>query len=132
MTIVSDVPIVGVGAVIVADDRILLIKRGRDPGKGLWAVPGGKVRLGESMRDAVTREISEETGLAIDVGDVIWVGELIDADHHLVLVDFEAQVAGGELIADDDAEEARWVPLTEAESYPLTPSMYDLMEALKS
>jgi ADP-ribose pyrophosphatase YjhB (NUDIX family) len=123
-------PLVGVGVVVVSEGSILLVQRGRPPGMGLWAVPGGKVRRGEAMRDAARREALEETGLEVVVGDVVWVGEHIDQDHHLVLVDFSALVTSGRLAAADDADDVRWVPLAEISNYPLTPTMYDLLDTL--
>ncbi len=126
----ADRPIVGVGAVVVDEGRILLVKRGREPGKGLWAVPGGKVDHGESLRAAVEREVAEETGLTVEAGDVIWVGESITEHGHLVLIDFEARLVGGRLAASDDADEAAWVDLDEATDLPLTPTMYDLIGGL--
>jgi mutator protein MutT len=132
MTTGSDSLVVGVGVVLVEAGQILLIQRGRDPGRGLWAVPGGKVRRGEPMKEAARREVLEETGLEIEVGEVVWVGEHIDDDHHIVLVDYAARLLGGELEASDDADEARWVSLEEAMDYPLTPTMYDLMDTLRS
>ncbi len=124
-------PVVGVGVAVIDDGKILLIRRGREPGKGLWAVPGGKVRYGETLRDAARREALEETGLDVEIGDVVWVGEHIDADHHLVLIDFAGRPLGGELRAADDADEALWVPLEDAENYQLTPTMYQLMDTLR-
>ena len=126
----SDHPLVGVGVVIVSEGSILLVQRGREPGRGLWAVPGGKVRRGETMRDAARREAREETGLDVVVGDVVWVGEHIEHEHHLVLVDFAASVTGGRLAAADDADDVRWVPLDDISGYPLTPTMYDLLDTL--
>ena len=84
------------------------------------------------MKEAARREAFEETGLDVEVGEVVWVGEHIDHDHHIVLVDYVARLVGGELEASDDADEVRWVPLEEAKDYPLTPTMYDLVDTLRS
>lgn len=127
----SERPLVGVGVVIVADGSILLIQRGHEPGKGLWAVPGGKVDHGEGLREAARREAREETGLEVEVGEVVWVGEHIAGEHHIVLIDFMATVVGGDLAAADDADDVRWVPLDEAAEYPLTETMYDLVDTLR-
>lgn len=120
----------GVGVVLVEDGNLLLIQRGREPGRGLWAVPGGKIRPGEPMREAARREMREETGLEVDVGEVVWVGEYIADEHHLVLIDFAGVRTGGELTPGDDADDARWVPLEAALDYPLTLTMYDLVDTL--
>jgi 8-oxo-dGTP diphosphatase len=127
----ESVPVVGVGVAVIDAGRILLVKRGREPGKGLWAVPGGKVRPGETLRDAARREALEETGIEVEVGGVVWVGEHIDSEHHLVLIDFSGQPVGGDLRAADDADDARWVALEETDDYPLTPTMYELMDTLR-
>src|SRR5687767_11297013 len=90
-------PWVGVGVVVVRDGKVLLIQRGREPGRGLWAVPGGMVDLGETCQEAARREAQEETGLDVVVGEVFWAGEYIGRDaqgrveYHNVLVDYLAQ-----------------------------------------
>jgi len=127
-------PTPGAGAVVIRDGRMLLIRRGRGAYVDHWAVPGGRQRRGETMREAVAREVAEETGLEVEVGDLVWAGDILDdADppaYHYTVVDFEATVIGGELRAGDDAAEARWVPLADVRSLPLTPTMVDLVDRL--
>lgn len=130
MTRGSSRPVVGVGVVLVSERKLLLIKRGREPGKGLWAVPGGKVDHGETLAEAARREVKEETGLDVEIGEVMWVGESISDHHHLVLIDFRGTVISGDLSPADDAADARWVSLSEMSQYPLTPTMYDLISTL--
>jgi ADP-ribose pyrophosphatase YjhB (NUDIX family) len=101
-----------VGAVAVADDELLLVRRGRGPGTGRWSVPGGRVEAGETIRDAVVREVAEETGLEVRCGDLLGWAERIGPQHHFVILDFVATVTGGrQPVAGDDAAEARWFPL---------------------
>jgi mutator protein MutT len=130
MTTGSDTPIVGVGVAIVDEGKILLVQRANDPGKGLWAVPGGKVDHGETLRAAAVREVLEETGLDVEVGDLVWAGEHISDHGHIVLIDFMGTVRGGSLQAADDADRAEWVPIADATGYPLTETMYDLLDLL--
>jgi ADP-ribose pyrophosphatase YjhB (NUDIX family) len=131
----SSSPVCGVGGVVIEDGRILLIQRGRPPGEGLWAVPGGKVHLGETMTGAVRREVFEETGLQIRPGRVVWAGDSIGPGEppawHFCLVDFLCEVEGGVLQAGDDAMTAAWVKLEEAATLSLTPTMFDLLDVLK-
>jgi mutator protein MutT len=117
-----DRPVVGVGAVVVRDGRALVVKRAHEPRKGEWSLPGGTVELGETLVDAVKREIKEETGLDVDVGDVI---EVFDRVHHLdgrirfhfVIVDYLCRPVGGTLRAGDDAEDVAWVASDDIERY---------------
>ena len=107
-------PEVCVGAIAVVDDRLLLIRRGRGPAAGEWSVPGGRVEWGETLGEAVVRELAEETGLE-GVADrfVGWV-ERIGNDHHFVILDFAVTVLEpGALRAGSDAAEAEWVPMDE-------------------
>jgi 8-oxo-dGTP diphosphatase len=139
MDVSSDGPVVGpipgVGAVIIDRGALLLVRRGRGPGQGLWAVPGGKVRFGETQRQAVIREVWEETGLEIEPDEVVWVGDSLGPGDppawHFTLVDFAARVVGGDATAGDDALAVEWVPLDEVLDRPVTPTMVDLVELLR-
>lgn len=109
-----DRPFVGVGAVIVENGRVALIKRGHAPAAGEWSIPGGIMEVGETMRKAVVREAREETGLIVEPGELLGVFDrlLRDTDgrarYHYVLVDFLCTLIGGELKAGGDAAEAQW------------------------
>jgi mutator protein MutT len=119
-------PIVGVGAVIICNGKILLEKRKNEPGKGKWSVPGGLVELGESVEQTVMREVEEETGLEvekpehIDVVDNIIRDESGRVKYHFVIIDYFMKLKGGTLKAASDAEELRWVTFDEVERYALT------------
>ena len=129
-----DRPTVAVGAVIVRDGKLLLVERTKPPGVGKWAVPGGAVDPGETLTVAVTREVEEETGLTVSVGDIAWVGQSIGPGTppawHFTILDFWATVVGGTLRAGDDAGRAEWVPIDELAARPMVETMFDLMNTL--
>ncbi|MDR3724778.1 MAG: NUDIX hydrolase [Terracidiphilus sp.] len=108
-----EAPLVGVGAVIVDKGRVLFIRRGTEPMKGRWSIPGGLVELGESLTDAVRREVKEETGLEVEVVELIELLDRIYRDdtrvrYHYVIADYLCRVTGGETHAGSDAAEAHW------------------------
>lgn len=109
-----ETPLLGVGAVIVQEGRALLVRRGREPLKGHWSIPGGLVEVGESLHAGLIREVREETGLIVEPVELI---ELLDRIHregervryHYVIADYLCRVTGGTLLAASDADEVRWV-----------------------
>ncbi len=123
-------PTLAVGAVVVDDDRLLLVQRRHQPGAGSWAVPGGRVGVGETLVEAVTRELREETGLEGVCGPLIGRSEILgDSDReHLVILDFEVTLmATEEPVAASDATSARWVPLTDVAELPLAPGLAEFL-----
>jgi len=121
-------PILGVGAVVVDHDRLLLVRRGRGPAQGEWCVPGGKVEHGETLAEAVTRELREETGLEGVCGPLVGWAERVDDGVHYVILDFEVTLMGDdEPEAGDDAAEARWVELHEVAELQLVDGLAELL-----
>ena len=116
------VPRVAVGAFVFKADRVLLVKRGKAPAEGLWAIPGGSLNLGESLQAATEREIKEETGLVVKAAEPVYTFDVIDRDDdgrirfHYVIVDLTAEVVGGVLRPGDDASEVRWVSAGEMDA----------------
>ena len=120
-------PTLAVGAIVVHDDALLMVLRGREPNKGLWTVPGGRVEAGEYLADALKREVREETGVEIEVGDLLGVLER-RGDVHFVILDFLAQPRDDTTPrASDDAAEARWVPLQEVAKLDCTPRFVETL-----
>ncbi|MCL5876607.1 MAG: NUDIX hydrolase [Candidatus Bathyarchaeota archaeon] len=123
-----DQPIVGIGVVIVEKQKIVLIKRGNEPAKGKWTIPGGLVELGEPLELSVIREAKEETLLDVEKPELVDVVGQVELDaekkvkYHYVIVDYLVHVIGGPIGAASDAVELRWVPFDEVESYDLTAS----------
>jgi mutator protein MutT len=115
-------PMMSVGAVIVEAGRVLLVRRGKEPMKGHWTLPGGMLEVGESLIEGVIREVKEETGLTVEVLELI---ELLDRIHreetrvryHYVIADYLCRVVGGQLQAASDADAARWVERAEWNSH---------------
>jgi 8-oxo-dGTP diphosphatase len=129
-----DVPRVAVGAIVFRGGRVLLVKRGHPPSQGLWAIPGGRVELGETLQAAAEREIGEETGLTIRAGDPAYTFDAIVRDDagrvrfHYVIVDLLADYLGGELRPGDDAREARWVAPQDLVELPVNQTTLDLLK----
>ena len=123
-----DQPVVGIGAVIINDGKIALIKRGNEPSKGKWTIPGGLVELGENLEHAVIRETKEETGLDVNNPSLVDVVSNVDLDeegkvkYHYVILEYFVYVKNGTAQAASDAAELRWVLLEEVEIYDLTKS----------
>jgi 8-oxo-dGTP diphosphatase len=123
-----DQPVVGVGAVIISEGKILLEKRKNEPGKGKWSIPGGLVDLEESTEQAVIREVLEETCLEVDAPRLIAVVSDVSLDengkvkYHFVIIDYLVTLKRGEVKAASDADALKWVPFSEVEAYDLTRS----------
>jgi 8-oxo-dGTP diphosphatase len=127
-------PVVGVGAVIAHQERVVLIRRRYEPLAGQWSLPGGTLELGESLEAGVAREMREETGLEVDVGPVIEVFDriLLDTDgrlrYHFVLIDYLCRPIGGSLQAGSDVDDAVWVDPSELAQYAITPKAVAIVE----
>lgn len=125
-------PEVCVGAVAVVDGRLLLVRRGHGPAAGEWSLPGGRVEPGETLAEAVVRELAEETGLEVVCDDLVgWVERIGDA-HHFVILDFLVTVLDGpEAVprAGDDAAEAAWVSLGDVSHLRLTEGLAEFLHA---
>jgi mutator protein MutT len=133
-----DRPVVGVGAVVLDGERVLLIRRGHAPLKGQWSLPGGGVEAGETLEQAIAREVLEETGLTIEVGPMVEVLDRIsrDADgrveYHFVLIDFVCRPNGGVLRSASDAEDAAWVALSDLARYEVAPVTISVIQKAAS
>lgn len=131
------VPQVGVGAVVFKDEKVLLVKRARPPAENLWAIPGGRLELGETLQHGAEREIFEETGILIRAGKPIYTFDVIERVasgsivFHYVIVDLTATYISGEPRASDDAMEARWLSAAELRSLPVSDHTVALLRELQ-
>ena len=122
-----DRPFLGVGAVIIDDNRVLLVRRANPPLQGEWSIPGGLVETGETTRDAIVREVLEETALHVEVAVLMEVFERILRDnqsrvqYHYVLLDYQCRVLSGEAHAGSDVSAVRWATLDELELLSVAP-----------
>ncbi len=121
-------PEICVGAVTLRSEHLLLIKRGTDPGRGRWSLPGGRVEFGETMIEALTREVREEAGIEVVCDQIVgWVERMTD-QYHFVIVDFFATPMGtADPVAGSDADDARWVPLWEVTELDLVDGLLDFL-----
>lgn len=132
-----DHPLVAVSAVVVNDGKVALVQRGNEPARGKWSVPGGLMETGERIREAAAREVREETGLDVEVGEVLAVVDSIARDpdgrvkYQFVLVDFLATWKGGNLRRGSDTLDARWVAWEDLDGYDLTDGLRGILESVR-
>lgn len=128
-----DHPQVGVGALVIREGRVLLVRRGRPPANDVWAIPGGRLELGETLQQAAEREVFEETGTIIRAGQPFYTFESIVRDEqgrvrfHYVIVDLLAEYVSGEVHPGDDAQDAAWLSLAELEELPMHPATLEVV-----
>ena len=129
-------PVPAVGAVVVHGGAVLLVRRARAPSRGVWAVPGGRIELGETLAEAAEREVREETGVRVRAGEPIWSFDSVVRDaggrvaFHYVIVDLLADYVAGEPRAGDDALEARWVRPEDFPGMTVSPPTVGLLERI--
>jgi len=127
-----ETPLIGVGAIIVEEGRVLLVKRGHPPLAGEWSIPGGVLEIGELLREAAAREANEETGLTVEPGEILGVFDRLirtgdRVQYHYVLIDFLCKRLQGELKPGSDADEVRWFKAEELPSLNLAPDTADVI-----
>ena len=121
-------PEVCVGAIAIDEDDLLLIKRGQGVAAGFWSVPGGRVEEGETLAEAVVRELREETGIEGVCGELVGVEEVLAEGFHFVILDYAVSVLErDDPVAGDDASEAAWVPLADVAELPLTEGLAEFL-----
>ena len=131
-------PRVAVGALVLHEGKILLVERGKPPAQGVWALPGGRVKWGETLVEAIKREVKEETGIEIDVGEIIYTFDSItqsalgEIDYHYVIIDFLAHPIEpvGLPQASDDAADAAWVTPAQIDTLPMSQTTLELIHKI--
>lgn len=129
-----DSPQIAVGAIVIRDNRVLLVRRGQPPSEGLWAIPGGRVRLGETLQEAIEREVKEETGVTISPTNPVYTFDVIERDDrgrvrfHYVIVDLIADYVSGEPKPSDDAREADWFTFQEIDKLPISQTTREVLK----
>jgi 8-oxo-dGTP diphosphatase len=129
-------PRAGVGAIVIKEGKVLLVKRAAPPNKNLWAIPGGMLELGETLQEGAEREILEETNIRIKAGKPIFTFDLLEHDlvgrvlFHFLIVDLEAEYVAGEIKAASDALDVRWVTPEECQTLSLTSNTLRMLEEL--
>ena len=124
-----DRPAIAVGAIVIDDGRLLLIRRAQDPHTGAWSVPGGRVERGELLAEAVVRELAEETGLEGVCDSLVGVVERIGDDHHWVILDYRVVLLDPNQtpVAGDDADAVAWVDLADVAEQRLVPGLAEFL-----
>jgi 8-oxo-dGTP diphosphatase len=128
-----ELPLVGVGAIIIENEKVLLVKRAHPPLQNQWSIPGGVLEVGEFVREAAIREAREETGLSVEPGELLGVYDRILRDptervqYHYVLIDFLCRKVAGELMAASDAAEVRWFTKEELPALNLSEDTQDVI-----
>jgi len=128
-----EIPLIGIGAIIIDGERVLLVKRTHPPIQGQWSIPGGVLEVGELVREAAIREAREETGLIVETGELLGVYDRVLHDsenrvqYHYVLIDFLCRAVGGELHAASDAAEVRWFTPSELPALSLAEDTQDVI-----
>jgi len=128
-----ETPLVGIGAIIIEDKRVVLVKRAHPPLQAEWSIPGGVLEVGELMREAAAREAREETGLTVEPGELLGVYDRVLRDankrvqYHYVLIDFLCRRVAGDLAAASDAAEVRWFTREELPALKLAADTLDVI-----
>lgn len=127
-------PKVGVGGILLDGSRVLLVRRGKEPGQGLWSIPGGELNWGETLQEGVVREVREETGLVVQVESLAGITEVRfpaedpNPQFHYVLIDFFCTLLSGDLACSDDAVEAAWFDLSQLDKLPTTEGLSEKLQ----